>query len=61
MSETEEEDLFSEGDQAGGAKSKKLKVMTLAHLSSILNKKLFSDDFDKNSNAEHSQQRHKYK
>jgi hypothetical protein len=57
VSETEEEDLHSDDDKAGGGhRPKKLKIMTLAHLSSILNKKLFSDDFDKNSNADvHSQ------
>lgn len=58
VSETEEEDLHSDDDKAFGSRPKKLKVMTLAHLSSILNKKLFSDDFDRSSqNADHSQQR----
>jgi hypothetical protein len=30
-------------------REKKLKVMTLGHLSNLLNKKLFSDDFDSKS------------
>jgi len=55
VSETEEEDVHSDDDKAGGAIKKRLKVMTLAHLSSILNKKLFTDDFDRSSNADHSQ------
>jgi len=54
VSEREEEDLHSDDDKVGGHKPKKLKIMTLAHLSSILNKKLFSDDFDKSSNANSS-------
>ena len=50
VSETEEEDLKS--DSSGGKpnnnnKKTKLKVMSLGHLSQLINKKIFSDDFDK--------------
>jgi hypothetical protein len=45
VSETEEESQSSDSQR----KKKKLKIMTLGHLSNLINKKIFSDDFDKSS------------
>ena len=47
MSETDEEDMHT--DEEGNRRTKKVKVMTLGHLSNLLNSKLFTDDFDTSS------------
>ena len=58
MSETEEEEDSNESDNTGlnyvnnraGCRNKRsLKVMSLGHLSQLINKQIFSDDFDKSS------------
>ena len=46
MSETEEESQSSDSQRRN---KKKVKIMTLGHLSSLINKKIFSDDFDRSS------------
>lgn len=48
MSETEEESASSD-DKNHRNKGNKVKIMTLGHLSNLLNKKIFSDDFDRSS------------
>ena len=54
MSETEEEESKSSEEGKETTKKptnnrKKPFVMSLGHLSALINKKIFSDDFDKNS------------
>lgn len=46
VSENEEESQSSDSQHH---QKKKIKIMTLAHLSSLINKKIFSDDFDRSS------------
>ena len=48
VSETEEEDQHTD-EEGNVRKTKKIKVMTLGHLSNLLNSKLFTDDFDTSS------------
>jgi len=47
VSETEEE-LYSDEDDKGRNK-KKVKVFSLAYFSQLMNKKIYSDDFDMSS------------
>ena len=51
VSETEEEEDSNESDGLNSNKGNRrhLKVMSLAHLSQLINKQIFSDDFDQNS------------
>jgi hypothetical protein len=44
----EEEDQHTD-EEGNVRKTKKIKVMTLGHLSNLLNSKLFTDDFDTSS------------
>lgn len=50
MSETEEE-LYSDEDEkrAKANKGKKIKVFSLGYFSQLMNKKIYSDDFDMSS------------
>lgn len=50
VSETEEEQSESSGDEKG--KRKKRTVMSLGHLSKLLNKMIYSDDFERDSAGE---------
>ena len=53
VSETEEEEDSNESDNYTGGNRRRnrgtLKVVSLGHLSSLINKQIFSDDFDKRS------------
>ena len=57
VSETEEEEDISSGSDDGRGpgshyhprNGRPLKVMSLGHLSQLINKQIFSDDFDKSS------------
>ena len=63
VSETEDEESKSseegKNQRVSTDKQKKLKVMSLAHLSTLINKKIFSDDFDKNSFSADMSKRYK--
>lgn len=48
MSETDEEDSVSSGEQKQRHKPSKM-VISLGHFSQLINKRIFSDDFDKGS------------
>ncbi len=48
MSETEEE-LYSDEDDKRNKNKKKIKVFSLAYFSQLMNKKIYSDDFDMSS------------
>ena len=50
MTENEEEDESSVEEN----KKEKKKFITLAHFSQLINKRIFSDDFDKNLSEDHS-------
>lgn len=60
VSETEEESASSDSCRRN---KKKVKIMTLGHLSNLLNKKIFSDDFDKSSSffSNHSRRKNRLK
>ena len=48
VSETEEE-LYSDEDDKRNKNKKKIKVFSLAYFSQLMNKKIYSDDFDMSS------------
>lgn len=48
MSETEEE-LYSDEDDKRNKNKKKIKVFSLGYFSQLMNKKIYSDDFDMSS------------
>jgi hypothetical protein len=51
VSETDEEDSASsnELERYNNIRKRKIKVISLAHYSQLINKRIFSDDFDKES------------
>jgi TolB-like protein len=51
VSETEEEEDSNESDErtSNWGNKRQLKVLSLAHLSQMINKQIFSDDFDHKS------------
>ncbi len=63
MIETEEEDSNESEDYAASyqrlGQRKQLKVMSLGHLSRLINKQIFSDDFDKSSFKTEQKRRYK--
>jgi hypothetical protein len=48
VSETEEE-LYSDEDDKSNKNKKKIKVFSLGYFSQLMNKKIYSDDFDMSS------------
>jgi hypothetical protein len=49
VSETEEELMSDEDDKHHRNNKKKVKVFSLAYFSQLMNKKIYSDDFDMSS------------